>query len=142
MRTTGIIALAGAAIGFFWGTDRGRSMLRRATHAAHEGYTRIRERMGTHEDPAMRATSTNDSGGVAETGLLPFDTTHVGGGEGTSRMTEESAAGGFGNAGSAGDFRGTEEADVTMLVEEALSDPHPDTEIAHAFEEAATHSGR
>lgn len=76
MRKFSLLALTGAAIGFFCCTEKGRTMMRQAGDSMRDGVSQIKERMGAGE------------------------------------------------------------TSVTDMVQESLAEPHPDTVMAHALEEA------
>ena len=76
MRKLGLLAIAGAGVGFFLCTEQGRTLMRRCGEAIQDGYRRL------------------------------------------------------------SDYRAQRE--VEELVEKAVEQPHPDTAVARAFEEAVT----
>ena len=49
MRKLSLLAMAGAAIGYFCCTEKGRSMMRQAGDSMRDGITQLKERMGSGE---------------------------------------------------------------------------------------------
>lgn len=50
MRKISLLAVAGAALGYFCCTEKGRSMIRQAGDSMRDGMNRMKERMGSGED--------------------------------------------------------------------------------------------
>ena len=127
MKTIGLIALAaaGLGIGYLLYTDRGRVMVGEAGDAVSDAAETVRQGAAQTMDSAKESlgTATDTAQKAVRDGIATMKRTMS---DTTERVTSTLGM--------------DDESGAQDVVADVIHQPHPDTAMAHAFEEALTQS--